>query len=328
MSQKTPKIAKDKSQIVSNIPKACADESAAVLFLEAQRWGKTPECPHCGSEHVYQMKARDGSRNKRFLWKCRACTKQYTVRKDTVFEDSAIPLRHWCFAFWAACSSKKGVSALQIKRQTGLSYKSALFMMHRIRFAMADDHSTPEPLTGTIEVDETYVGGKPRNRANRETRKSLGWFGDKAPVVALVQRGGNVRAMTLPKVNGKNLKKVIRENVHKSARIMTDEASVYNGLGREYEGGHHTVVHSRGEYVRGDVTTNTVEGFFSILKRGMMGTFHSVSKKHLHRYVSEFEYRYNTRKLDDGERTVIAIQKAVGKRLMYKEPINFTKTAS
>jgi hypothetical protein len=265
------------------------------------------------------MKGRDGSRNKRYLWRCRDCEKQYTVRVGTVFEDSLIPLRHWCYAFWAACSSKKGVSALQIKRQTGLSYKSALFMMHRIRFAMADDHSKPEQLTGIIEVDETYVGGKPRDKGphnwkNRADRKM--------PVVAMVQRGGNVRAMTMPKVNGKNLKRVIYQNIHKSARIMTDEAKIYKGLRKEYEGGHDTVNHSAGEYVRGDITTNTVEGFFSILKRGMIGTFHAVSKKHLHRYVSEFEYRYNTRHLDDGERTAMAIRKADGKRLFYKDPSN------
>ena len=162
MNAKTPKIAKDKSGLVMRLPKACSDESAAVDFLEAQRWGDHPACMHCGSTNVYKMKDRNGERNKRFLWKCKEpqCGKQYTVRKGTVFEDSLIPLRYWCYAFWAACSSKKGVSALQIKRQTGLSYKSALFMMHRIRFAMADDHANPEPLTGIIEVDETYVGGR------------------------------------------------------------------------------------------------------------------------------------------------------------------------
>lgn len=320
MKEKQPKIAKNKGKVVTNLPRACADEEAAVKFLEAQRWGDKPKCAHCGSEDVYQMKSRDGERNKRFLWRCRDCNKQYTVRVGTVFEDSAIPLRHWCFAFWQACASKKGVSAMQIKRQTGLSYKSALFLMHRIRYAMADDHSTPEPMTGIIEVDETYVGGKPRHKG-KHNRKKCGHGTDKAPVVAMVQRGGSVRAMVMPKVNGKNLRKVIAENIDRSARIMTDEASYYRGLNKTYQS-HETVVHSRGEYARGDVTTNSAEGFFSILKRGMVGTFHSVSKRHLHRYVSEFEYRYNTRKLDDGERTVLAIKKAQGKRLLYREPAN------
>lgn len=322
MDTKPIKIAKDKSEIVKNLPKACSDETAAVEFLEAQRWGEHPACMHCGSINVYKMTARDGGRNRRFLWKCKEkeCGKQYTVRAGTVFEDSLIPLRHWCYAFWAACSSKKGVSALQIKRQTGLSYKSALFMMHRIRYAMADDHTLPEPLTGIVEVDETYVGGKPRHKGKHNIKKR-GRGTDKAPVVALVQRGGNVRAMTLPRVNGKNLKAIIRQNVHQSARIVTDDAPFYKGLNREFEGGHDTINHSAGKYVVGDITTNTVEGFFSILKRGMVGTFHSVSKKHLHRYVSEFEYRYNTRHLDDGERTAMAIRKADGKRLLYREPV-------
>lgn len=312
-------VAADKSEIVSRLPRACADEVAAVEFLEAQRWPEVTACPHCGGMDVYQMKGRDGKRNKRFLWRCKDCEKQYTVRTGTVFEDSRIPLRHWCYAFWAACASKKGVSALQIKRQTGLSYKSALFMMHRIRYAMADDHSTPEPLTGTIEVDETYVGGKPRHKGMHNLKR--GPKANKAPVVALVQRGGKVRAMTMPKVNAKNLKGAIRQNVHRSARIITDDASLYHGLDKEFEGGHDSINHSAGVYAIGDVTTNSVEGFFSILKRGINGVYHSVSKKHLHRYCSEFEYRFNTRHLEDGERTAIAIRKAQGKRLLYKQPV-------
>ncbi len=252
MKEKIPKIAKDKSEIVRHLPKACSDETASVEFLEAQRWGDHPACVHCGSMAVYQMTGRDGGRNKRFLWRCRDCGKQYTVRVGTVFEDSLIPLRHWCFAFWAACSSKKGVSAMQIKRQTGLSYKSALFMMHRIRFAMADDHAKPAPLTGTVEIDETYVGGKPRTK--QADGKRLSPVANKIPVVAMVQRGGQVRAIVMPTVNAENLKTAIAANVHSSARLMTDEASVYKTLGKDYEGGHHTVVHSNGEYVRGDVT--------------------------------------------------------------------------
>ena len=308
------------SETIKNIPKACSEEGAAVIFLEHQRWGGTPACPHCGSTAVYQMKDRDGTRNKRYLWRCqeKECGKQFTVRVGTVFEESRIPLRHWCYAFWAACASKKGVSALQIRRMTGISYKSALFMMHRIRFAMADEPGTPEPLTGTVEVDETYVGGKPRVYQNGERVSPVS---NKTPVVAMVQRGGEVRAMVMPKVNAKNLKAEMHANIDRSARLMTDEASVYKTVGKDFAGGHETVVHSLGEYARGDATTNTVEGFFSILKRGIYGTFHSVSKKHLHRYVSEFQYKYNTRKLNDGDRTTMAIRKADGKRLIYKEPI-------
>ncbi len=310
---------KQTDETLKDIPMACADETAAVEFLEKQRWGDTPACPHCGSTNVYQMKGRDGERNKRYLWKCKesACSKQYTVRIGTVFEESRIALRHWCYAFWSACASKKGVSALQISRMTGVSYKSALFMMHRIRFAMTDDHSKPMPLTGIVEIDETYVGGKPRYKG-RHNLKFTGRATKKTPVVAMVQRGGDVRAQVLPKVNGKNLKEIIRENVDPSARVMTDESRLYSGLNKEYAR-HDSINHSAKQYADGDITTNTIEGFFSILKRGVMGTYHSISKEHLHRYIGEFEYKYNTRKMSDGERLSLVIKKSEGKRLQYSE---------
>lgn len=315
------KVASDKSRIVAQLPEACQNETSAVEFMEAQRWGDTPRCPHCGDVNVYQMRDRaTGQRNKRYLWRCRDCKQQYTVRIGTVFEESRIPLRHWCYAFWAACASKKGVSALQIKRMTGLSYKSALFMMHRIRYAMASDHSVPPKLEGTVEVDETYVGGKPRYKSKKNWKFS-GRATPKPPVVAIVQRGGDVRACHMPTINGKNLREQIRKNVQITSRIVTDDASVYCDLDREYLGGHSRINHSSGVYVVGDTHTNTVEGFFSLLKRGVYGTFHSISEKHLHRYVSEFEFRYNTRSIDDGARTAAAIRGAEGKRLHYREPL-------
>ncbi len=260
-----------------------------------------------------------GKRERFYRWRCRGCGKQFSVRTGTVLEDSKIPLRHWCFAFWSACSSKKGVSALQIKRETGLSYKSALFLMHRIRWAMREEN--PEPLSGTIEIDETFVGGKPRkgNRKRMANVKS-GRGTKKAPVVAIVQRAGEVRAMHMPSVTVKNLKEFVYRNAELTSRVITDEFPPYLSVTKHFEGGHDRVRHSVYEYARGDVTTNTVEGFFSLLKRGVYGTFHSISKKHLHRYVSEFEFRYNTRKLDDGERTVRAIKASQGKRLMYLDP--------
>jgi len=273
------------------------------------------------------MRSRNGQRSKRYLWRCRGCAEQYTVRIGTVFEDSRIPLKHWCYAFWAACASKKGVSALQIKRQTGLSYKSALFMMHRIRYAMSDMPSSP--LEGIVEVDETYVGGKPRAKQLRHA--GAGWkvykrgrardFGTrKTPVVALVERGGRVRALVPTHVSAANLGRMIREHVAPTAHLMTDELNPYRKIGQEFAG-HDTVTHSRHEYVRGNVSTNTVEGFFALLKRGLVGSFHSVSRKHLHRYVSEFTFRYNQRHVDDGARTVAAIQAAEGKRLTYREQL-------
>lgn len=269
MAKKKPgKVGENKSDIVRDIPLACADETAAVEFMEKRRWGDTPCCPRCGDTNVYAMQSRDGDREKGFRWRCRGCKKQYSVRTGTVFEDSRIPMRHWWFAFWAACSSKKGVSAKQIQRQTGLSYKSALFMMHRIRYAMSGNHTTPPKLTGTVEADETYVGGKPRYKGNNKRGRGT----KKQPVMAVVQRGGSVRTQVVQSVTAANLKAVIRENVDPSARIMTDENAAYKGLDREYPS-HETTRHGAGEYVRGDVHSNTVEGFFSLVKRGLYGTY-------------------------------------------------------
>nr|PZN71339.1 MAG: IS1595 family transposase [Pseudomonadota bacterium] len=232
-----------------------------------------------------------------------------------------MPLRHLCFPFWPAFTSKKGVSALEIHRQTGLSYKSCLFLLHRIRFAMAPTDGNP--LTGTVEVDETYIGGKARRG---EDPKAV--WENKAPVVALVQRGGQVRSFHVADVTAKTLKKAILENVDRRARIMTDEVVTYQGIGKFFEGGHHTVKHSADEYVRGDVSTNSVEGYFSILKRGINGIYHSVSKQHLHRYLAEFEFRYNRRHLEDGERVIDVIKAAEGKRLRYQEPVQRQEVTS
>lgn len=308
--------------VLMALPIACSNEKAAVEFMESQRWGDTPACPRCGSVNVYQMKdSKTGERQANYRWLCRDCKGaklvcQYTVRTDTVFEDSRIELRHWCYAFWRASTSKKGVSALEIHRQTGLSYKSSLFLLHRIRFAMAP--SSPSPLRGTIEADETYVGGKPRHRKIGAGRKGIRT--KKAPVLALVERDGRVRTKHLANVTGRTLKDELRKHVHPSARIITDEWPGYNGVGQYFQGGHEKVCHKDGEYARGDVTTNTVESFFAIFKRGINGIYHAVSKEHLHRYLAEFEFRYNYRGLEDSQRTAAAIRSAQGKRLMYKDP--------
>lgn len=309
---------------------ACADEHAAVEFIEEQRWGGEPSCPKCGvvGECYKMTDATTGERNARFLWRCRACGKQFTVRVGTIMEDSPIPLMHWCFAFWKACSSKKGVSALQIQRQTGLSYKSALFMMHRIRWAMAPANAK-EPKLGsngeTVEFDETYVGGKPRRihmppEGELKKGRRFDFSNRKTPVVAGVERGGRVKARVIEYAKGPVLQDQVRDMVNPSAHLMTDEYVGYKQVGKEYAS-HQTVQHSLGEYVRGDVTTNRIEGFFAGLKRQIGGTHHSVSKKHLHRYVSEVEFKYNTRALDDGERTQRAIQGGDGKRLTYDEQV-------
>lgn len=326
--KKQSKVGENKSDIVREVPLACADETAAVEFMEKRRWGDTPCCPRCGDTDVYQMKDRKtGERNKRFLWRCRGCARQYTVRVGTVYEDSPIPMRHWCLAFWLACSSKKGVSAKQIQRQTGLSYKSALFMMHRIRWAMTpDDRDPPRKLMGTVEADETFVGGKPRaaDRAKGDARK---WSkrDKKTIVAAVVERGGEVRAATIPRVTTKNVSPFLREHVETGVRLMTDEHMSYSTPGFQLKVTQHgRVTHGRGEYVRGDIHTNTIEGFFANFKRKLHGTHHAVSKKHLMRYVSEAVFIYNTRDVDDGERVEKAISAANGKRLFYREPTRTT----
>ncbi len=248
-----PKVAKDKSPLVAELPVACASEDAAVAFLERQRWGSTPGCPRCGDTDVAQILGKDGQRGPRYLWRCRGCKQQFTVRIGTIFGDSKIPLRHWCDAFWAACASKKGVSALQIKRQTGLSYKSALFLMHRIRYAMTPDAAPEDKLTGIVEADETYVGGKPRMRS-LATRKGLRQkSGDrnskmprrrnsKVPVFAMVQRQGEVRAMVMPRVNARKIKEVLLAYVPPDAQLMTDESPLHSKVGRPFRS-HDAVKH-------------------------------------------------------------------------------------
>ena len=282
--------------------------------MEKQRWGDKPFCGHCGAFNVRQLQSRTGEREKNFRWLCRDCGKLFSIRTGTVLEESRIPVRHWCNAFWRAATSKKGVSALEIHRQTGVSYKSALFMMHRIRFAM--DEQDVELLSGDVEVDEVFIGGVPRRIQNsRKTFKK-----PKSIVVGLKQRGGKIRPVVVADVTGATLKQVIRENVHPSARVMTDDWSGYRGL-TNAGWKHETVCHSRFEYVRGDVHTNSIEGFFGMLRRGLDGIFHSVSKKHLHRYMAEFEFRHNHGALEDGQRVVQAIKSANGKRLTYADQV-------
>jgi len=259
--------------------------------------------------------AKTGERSSRYLWRCRDCKEQYTVRIGTVYEESRLPMKHWAYAFWRACTSKKGVSALEIQRHCQISYKSALFLMNRIRFAMAPDLLTAEPLKGIVEVDETYVGGKPRwpNVGKRGRGTS------KIPVFAAVERGGQIRRQVVADVTGDTLKDAIRECVDPRAAIMSDEMHSYKGIGDEFDGGHHTVKHGAKEYARGPVNTNTVESSFALVKRGIIGTYHNVSKEYLHRYIWQFDFVWNTRKMNDGERTVEAIRAAEGKRLMYSE---------
>jgi len=306
------------SEVLRNIPKACIDETVAVEFMEKQRWGDTPTCPHCGKTDVVKvMDASREHRGKRFLWRCYSCHKQFTVRVGTVMEDSRIPLRFWCHAFWRACASKKGVSALQISRECRISYKSALFLMHRIRYAMTEPNPK-EKLTGTVETDETYCGGKPRRVNYYKPGKPT----EKTPVLAMVERGGKAIARVITAVNAKNLKREMLDAIDPSAKLCTDELRLYRGIAGRFAGGHSTVCHSIYEYINKDGDgVNCAESFFSLLKRKFYGTHHAVSRKHLHRYVGEAEFHWNTRKCDDGERISAAITGAEGKRLLYREPL-------
>ena len=304
--------------VLEALPLACAEEGAAVAFMEKQRWGDHPACPRCGDMAVYQMKnSVTGERQENYRWRCKGCNKQFTVRIGTVFEDSRIEMRHWCYAFWRAATSKKGVSALEIHRQTGLSYKSSLFMLNRIRFAM--NGSMPGPLSGKVEADETYVGGKPRYKlVGKEAREE--WWAKKPAVMAIVERKGRVRTGVVADVTAKTLGDALRENVDPAkSTLYTDEMLSYRPVGKQFSGGHFRTKHSAGEYARGDAHSNTVEGFFLIVKRGLNGIYHAVSKEHLHRYLCEFEFRYNHRYMEDGERTLAAIQASEGKRLTYEE---------
>ena len=259
--------------------------------------------------------SKTGQRNKRYLWRCHDCKEQYTVRIGAVYEESRLPMRHWAYAFWRAATSKKGVAALEIQRHCQISYKSALFLMNRIRFAMAPDNENPK-LAGTVECDETYVGGKPRYKGISKRGRGC----NKIPVFAAVERQGRIQRKVVPNVSGGSLKNAIREMVDKQSRIVTDDFQVYDGIGNEYAGGHHTVAHSTREYVRGDIHTNTAESSFALLKRGITGIYHSVSKEYLHRYLWQFDFMWNARKMNDGERTIMAIKLAEGKRLMYRSP--------
>jgi transposase-like protein len=288
------------------------DANKAREYLESLHWPTGPVCPHCGS--VEGIKKLEGKSTRPGVYKCNPCRKPFTVTVGTIFEDSKIPLNKWLLAFRLMASSKKGMSAHQLHRSLGITYKSAWFMAHRIREAM-DDTASTGPLGGAnkvVEADETYVGGKQGNRATRAVAP-------KKPVVALVEREGEVRSFHVANVTAKSLRPFIVTNVDRRSHLMTDESGVYTRVGREFAG-HTSVIHSKGEYVRkgGFAHSNTAENFFSIFKRGLIGTYHHVSEAHLARYCREFDFRYNNRKVSDAERTEEAMKGARGKRLTYR----------
>ena len=288
------------------------DEDAARAWFEARIWPDGPFCPHCGSVTVTRL---HGKAHRPGLFQCNDCREQFTVTVNTVCERSKIPLSKWCMAIYLLNSSKKGMSALQMHRMMGGSYKTAWFMMHRIREAMTEGR-LPGGLGGTnkvVEVDETYVGGKARNRKNHVPPK--------AAVLSLVERDGSVRSFHVAHVSATTLRPIIVTQINRASYLMTDDSLVYPRIGDEFAG-HGTVNHSIEEYVRANFWhTNTVEGYFSILKRGIMGIYHHVSAAHLHRYTAEFDFRYNYRLAlgyTDMQRTEIAAAGISGKRLTYR----------
>ena len=305
------------------------DDEAARKFLESILWPDGPVCPHCGTiNHAYATK-RAG------VFRCaeKECRKDFTVTMRTVMERSKIALHKWVQAFALMTASKKGISSHQLHRMLGIHYQSAWFMTHRIREAMRQGGLKPLGGSGkVVEADETYFHDIPE--AKRPTHKTTGrpmsrpepgkkktGPGNKRAIIALVERGGSVRSFHVPAAHLDNVMSIVRENIDRETRLHTDESGLYKSVGKEFSK-HETVVHSAKEYVRGDVTTNTVEGYFSIFKRGMRGVYQHCGEKHLHRYLAEFDFRYNNRiklGVNDGERAVLAVKSAAGKRLTYRQ---------
>jgi transposase-like protein len=296
-------------------------EEAAREYFEKLRWPTGAVCPHCGNcdaERIYKVTPNPSAKIRAGLYKCAECREAFTVTMGTVMEDSHIPLNKWLIAFYIMCASKTQVSALQLQRQLELgSYRSAWFLCHRIRFPLMDA-APSDLLRGTVEADETYIGGKVRGKGRR-------YVGNKTAVVSLVERDGRVRSQVVESVSGKEITKILKQHVAADANLNTDESPLYAKVGNEFAS-HDKVNHSLEEYARHDVctgrlaTTNTAEGFFGNSKRSLDGTHHHISKKHTNLYFAELDYKYNTRKVTDGARTIGGIQRMEGKRLMLRKP--------
>ena len=294
------------------------DADKAREHLERTRWPHGPVCAHCGV--VGEATALKGSASRPGLYQCNACREQFTVTVGTVFERSKVPLNKWLLATYLMSSSKKGISAHQIGRTLGVTYKTAWFMCHRIREAMTDNGA---PMGGdgkTVEADETLIGGKEKNkRLSKRNPKNIGAVG-KQIAFTLVERGGRARSFHVANVTGKTLRPLIVKNVSRASSLMTDDAGQYRNVGTEFAR-FETVNHGKHEYVRGDASSNTVESFFALLKRGVVGTFHHISEAHLSRYLAEFDFRYSNRialGVDDTARTDELLRGIGGKRLTYR----------
>ncbi|MBI4724937.1 MAG: IS1595 family transposase [Rhodomicrobium sp.] len=290
------------------------DEEAAYAWVEAHVWPNGPVCPKCGGgDRVGKM----GGKSTRIgTYKCYACRKPFTVKVGTIFEDSHVALHIWLQAIYLMCSSKKGISSNQLHRTLGVTLKTAWFMSHRIREAMRSGDLAPMGGAGSVyEIDETFIGKK------EDETKRAGGYAHKQAALSLVERGGEVRSFQIDKANTANIKPIVDANLAKEGMLMTDEAKYYGKIGAEFKH-HFTVEHGAGEYVRGAVHTNTLEGYFSIFKRGMKGVYQHCAEKHLHRYLAEFDFRYNNRVakgVNDEVRATKALLGIKGKRLTYRD---------
>lgn len=314
------------------------DEASAYKFLEDMRWGDKPYCPHCHSDHVSYIRplngtsrlTRTGSASARRVWKCRACHKQFSVLTGTVFHGTKVSVRTWIFVVFEMCASKNGVSAREVERKYGVTNKTAWHMLHRIRAAMEGD-GLDAMLGGNgnvVVADETFIGGSLENKSNSERKKikegpRRGPFENKTAVLSLVDTAtGEVRSKVVPDIAGPTLRKAIAEQVDMAgSELWTDQAAHYRGIAKEFAA-HETVNHSEDEYARYTagriITTNHVEGFFSQLKRSLDGTHHHISRKHLHRYLAEFDFRYTTRGENDSQRFSRLLSQVAGVRLTYR----------
>lgn len=290
------------------------DESKAREYLEMLRWPNGPICPHCGSVSKDHYKL-EGKAHRAGLYKCKDCREQFTATVGTIFERSKIKLNVWLQAIFLLCSSKKGMSSHQMHRMLGVTYKTAWFMTHRIREAMnGNNGGLLGSGGGIVEADETFWG---KTQAAKLARKGKTGTRLKMKVVSLVERGGEIRSFQVARVNSANVAPILRSQVSKDAHLMTDESRIYIKVGAEFKD-HSVVNHGAGEYSRGNAHVNSLESYFNIFKRGLIGTYHHVGEQHLQRYVREFDFRYNNRKVTDEQRTQNAIKAVTGKRLTYR----------
>lgn len=310
------------------VAKMFSDEPAAWVYVEGLRWNGHPVCPRCGSDDVLYLQPRSdaprttraGTKTYRRVWKCRSCKRQFSVLIGTIFEGTKIPLRKWLMAIYLMCAGKNGCAALELQRDLEITYKSAWFMVHRIREAMMN-RTNGDKLFGIIVADETFVGGDPRNR-HSNARKLPKFYSDKTPVLSIVdKRTGEIRSQVVPDVTSSTIGTVLNQNVDRLGSILhTDSSYHYVSPGRRFVK-HETVNHSIGEYVRNDVSTNMLESHFSQFKRSLDGTFHNVSKEHLNRYANEFDFRAVTRRGSDGERCMDLFRRAEGAGISYQRLI-------